>query len=115
METIRQLTSPDGRPPSPPPGVIRTTASGRILWVNDVAAGLLNISERAAPGRSLLVFFNGDRGRLLDEMARAMSGQVCEIETPLRPRERRPFMARVDLSTAPDVQSVELEWVLEPI
>ena len=112
IDTVRQLTG-GGRLSNISCGIVRTTASGDILWVNDTAARLLNLSERAAPGRNLLIFFNSQRTRLLHEMSRAVSGHVCELDAQLRPRERRPYPVRIDLSMVPDVQSLELEWVIE--
>jgi DNA-binding response OmpR family regulator len=96
-------------------GVVRTTRSGCIIWVDGTAARLLNIGERAAPGRNLLTFFNGGRAQLQEEIVRAEGGQVCEMEASLRPRERRPLDLHVDLSTPSDGQPGELEWLLEPV
>jgi DNA-binding response OmpR family regulator len=115
IDTIRHLLTEDDGDVLRPSGVVRTTHSGCILWVNNIAARLLNIGERAAPGRNLLTFFNGNRELLQQEIGRAAGGQVCELEASLRPRERKPFDLRIDLSTPSDGQPGELEWLIEPI
>jgi len=114
IDTVRRLTSHADSTPAPPLAIVRTTTSGTILWVNDVAARLLNIGERAAPGRNILTFFNGGRMRLQQELARAAAGQVCEMDAALRPRERRPLMVQIDLASAGDGNGQELEWILDP-
>jgi DNA-binding response OmpR family regulator len=115
IDAVRRLLNEDDVSPSQPEGVVRTTQSGCILWVNEVAARLLNIGERAAPGRNLLTFFNGNRDHLQQEIMRASGGQVCELEASLRPRERKPFDLRIDLSMPSDGQPGELEWLIEPV
>ena len=112
VETVRRLTTAEKRAEETAEAVLRTTSGGVILWVNDRAAALLNIGERAAPGRSLLTFMNGDRGRIQGEMLRAAAGQVCDFEAPLRPRDRKPLMIRFDLAPALDGCPGELEWVV---
>lgn len=92
--------------------VVRTTGSGSILWINDAAARMLNLGQRAAPGRNLLTFFNGGRVRLQQELVRASTGQVCELQADLRPRERRPLGVRIDLTAAEE--RGEIEWLMEP-
>lgn len=92
--------------------VVRTTGSGSILWINDAAARMLNLGQRAAPGRNLLTFFNGGRVRLQQELVRASTGQVCELKADLRPRERRPLGVRIDLTAAEE--RGEIEWLMEP-
>ena len=115
VEAVNHLLAEKDDDVTPPSGVVRTTQSGCILWVNPIAARLLNIGERAAPGRNLLTFFNGNRDHLQQEIIRAAGGQVCELEASLRPRERKPFDLRIDLSTPPDGQPGELEWLIEPV
>ena len=112
--TIRRLTIPGERAPTSPVAAIRTNAGGTIVWVNDVAARLLNVGARAAPGRSLLTFFNGGRSRLQEELTRAVAGQVCEIDAELRPRERKPFLVHLDLAAASERYQGEIEWIVAP-
>jgi DNA-binding response OmpR family regulator len=112
VDTVRRLTSPEA-PADETPAVLRTTASGIIVSLNERGAALLNIAPRAASGRNLLTFLNGDRGRVQVEMARAAGGEVCEFDAPLRPRERRPLTIRVDLAPAVDGGPGELEWVVK--
>ena len=115
VATIRQLTSSARVVPVPAEAVVRTSASGVIHWVNPAAARMLNIGERAACGRSLLTFFNGGRDRLALELLRASSGQVCEFEASLRPRERKPLNVRLDLAVPEDGGAGELEWLITPV
>ena len=53
VETVLSLTDPDNAS-MPSWATVRTTAGARILWLDDVAAGLLNIKDRGARGRDLL-------------------------------------------------------------
>ena len=112
VETVRRLIS-QAPAAETPAAVLRTTASGIIVSVNEHGSALLNIAERAASGRNLLTFLNGDRGRVQVEMTRAAAGEVCEFEAPLRPRERRPITIRVDLAAAVDGGPGELEWIVK--
>jgi len=112
IATVRQFTSTDATPPVPPDAVVRTSTSGIIRWTNQAGARMLNIGERAAAGRNLLTFFNGGRARLEMELLRAASGQVCEFEASLRPRERKPIDVRLDLAAPEDGQADELEWLI---
>jgi len=47
--------------------------------MNETAAALVNLSGRAAQGRSVLPFFDGDRRHVQGELACAASGQICEL------------------------------------
>ena len=114
LETVQRLTIPEGAVEETISAVVRTTAAGIIVWVNTRAAALLNVGERAAAGRNLLTFINGDRARVQGEMARAAAGEVCEFDAPLRPRERRPLTSRFDLAPALDGGAGELEWIVKP-
>ena len=114
VATIRQLTSPITAAPVPAGAVVRTSGSGVIHWVNQAGARMLNIGERAASGRNLLTFFNGGRASLELELLRASSGQVCEFEASLRPRERKPLNVRLDLAIPDDGAAGELEWLITP-
>ena len=115
VDAVRRLTVQPDETPDIEYAVARTTPGGTILWINDIAARLLNITKRAAPGRNLLTFFNGERVRLQTEVARAAAGQVCELSAMLRPRERRPFAVRLDLAAADQGGIGEVEWILEPV
>ena len=115
IATIRQFTSPGAAVVPQPEAVVRTNSSGIIRWTNHAGARMLNIGERAAAGRNLLTFFNGGRARLEMELLRAASGQVCEFEASLRPRERKPLDVRLDLAAPEDGQADELEWLISPV
>ena len=115
IATIRHFTSPDAAPAAQPEAIVRTSSSGIIRWTNQPGARMLNIGERAAAGRNLLTFFNGGRARLEMELLRAASGQVCEFQASLRPRERKPIDVLLDLAAPADGHADELEWLISPV
>jgi PAS domain S-box-containing protein len=73
-----------------PVALVTTSRDGRIVELNQDAATLLNLSARAAIGRSLLVFFSERESWLvfMREMRDAASSIRRDIT--LRPRERGP-------------------------
>ena len=111
IKAVQALTSPNPAT-SRSLAVLWTTRAGIIVSANETAAALMNTGVRAAQGRDLLAFFNGDRARVRAEMASA-AGQVCDFEASLRPRERKPLSVRVDLATSSDGDPSELEWTIE--
>jgi CheY-like chemotaxis protein len=113
LAQVRTLVAPAPADVPRPKAVIRTTSGGVIIWMNETAASLVNLSARAAQGRSVLPFFDGDRQRVQAELACATAGQVCEFEASVRPRDRKPVNVRVDLAVAPDGGPGELEWTIE--
>lgn len=99
---------------SPPPTVITDTA-GHIVSANAAAARLLNLSTRGMRDRSMLAFFAPGRERIAAQMRRAVEGRIIQETATLRPRDKKPFSVRVDISAAPFERGGALEWVLEPI
>jgi PAS domain-containing protein len=91
-----------------------TDASGEILELSPESARLLNLSVRAARGRSLPTFFTDNRPRLLTDILRAAEGTIVDRVTTLQPRDRRAVRVRADLSALPPVpgERVQVRWVL---
>lgn len=83
--------------------VIVTSASGDIVDLNPLAAKLLNISARAAPRRSLLLFFVDDRATWPSALRdlRETDPPLVRVVT-LRPREMAPKNIRATVSLAAD-------------
>ena len=83
-----------------------------IIEVNQVAAHLLNVSQRFLVGKTLSVFVCEDRTAFLAASAR-MTGasEPIELSLKLRPRERAPLAVRARVSAAGD----SLRWVLRPV
>jgi PAS domain-containing protein len=73
-----------------------TDQAGVIVESNDAAAALLNVARPRLAGKPLLLFV-ADRSSLFHAMSglRAVAGGAVELETLVRPRERRPRNARL--------------------
>ena len=102
---------------SPPPTVI-TDSTGQIISANAAAGRLLNLSTRGMRDRSLLAFFAPGRDRVAALMRRAIEGQIVQERATVRPRDRKPFTVRVDISAAPFERGGaggSLEWVFEAV
>ncbi|MGB2715633.1 MAG: response regulator [Vicinamibacterales bacterium] len=97
---------------TPPPSVI-TDATGLIVSANAAAGRLLNLSARGMRDRSLLAFFAPGRDRIALHMRRALEGQIVQESATIRPRDRKPFSVRVDISAAPFERGGALEWIFE--
>lgn len=99
---------------SPAPTII-TDSTGQIISANAAAGRLLNLSTRGMRDRSLLAFFAPGRDRVVALMRRAIEGQIVQERATLRPRDRKPFEVRVDISAAPFERGGggALEWVFE--
>lgn len=94
----------------PQPYVV-TGADSTIAEANKSAAELLNVSQRFLIGKPLSVFICQDRGRFLEEAARAVTDPApIELSVKLRPRERAPIDVAVTVSGGGSV----LRWVLRP-
>jgi hypothetical protein len=48
-------------------------------------------------------------------MRRALQGEIVQEHATIRPRDRKPFDVRIDISSTPFEQGGELEWRIEPI
>jgi CheY-like chemotaxis protein len=99
---------------TPPPSII-TDNTGQIISANAAAARLLNLSSRGMRDRSLLAFFAPGRERMAAQMRRAVEGQIVQELATVRPRDRKPFTVRVDISAAPFERGGSLEWVFEAV
>jgi DNA-binding response OmpR family regulator len=97
-----------GAVPKPAAALVVTDISGNILRLNDAAARVLNVS-RSARGRSILTFFSTGRPEIAQDMSRAKRGVIVQRAVTIRPRERKPFTAALDLSEA----NGALHWLME--
>ena len=73
-----------------------TDPAGVILEANESAAVLLNVARPRLPGKPLMLFV-ADRQPFFDVLTalKAPGGGAAEIETLVRPRERKPRAARL--------------------
>ncbi len=115
IASVRRFLDPSRRSELSPPATIITDATGQILSANAAAGRLLNLSTRGMTDRSLLAFFAAARDRVSAHMRRALQGQIVQEQASIRPRDRKPFDVRIDISSTPFEQGGELEWRIEPI
>lgn len=115
VDAISRFLNPSREASASADARIITDSYGLIISANAAAARLLNLSTRGIRDRSILPFFAPGRDRIAAQMRRAAQGRVVEETATLRPRDRKPFTARVDISAAPFEQGGTLEWVLEPV
>ena len=108
LREVRRFTTPTRERPQPPPLVV-TDTTGAIVRLNGAASRLLNVSQRAAKGRRILPFFAELRLQVLDDVRKARGGMIVQRAVTIRPRERKPFVAWLDLSAEGD----ELHWLFE--
>jgi CheY-like chemotaxis protein len=96
---------------------IVTDEAGVILEITAPGHRLLNLSARGALGRTLLPFFAADRHQIAADMSRARAGLLIQREATLRPRDRRPFVVRLEVSVepSPSRQPGRLRWKIEPV
>lgn len=93
---------------------IETDRAGFITWAENTER-LLNLSQRAAIGRDLLLFFPADRRVLLGELSRAVDGMVVQpVLVTLRPRDRRPIAVRV-VMVALDTTPRTIRWEIRSV
>jgi len=99
------------------PGWIVTDAKGQIADLSPAAAKLLNLSARGAIGRSLLPFFVENRPALIAEVQRAADGVIIDRRTTLQPRDRKPLVVHIDVSTMPNAGEgrSQLRWIIERV
>jgi DNA-binding response OmpR family regulator len=115
VDAVAQFLNPTrGSGQIPLPNLV-TDEVGQIVAVNAAAARLLNLSPRGARDRSLPMFFDGDRLRVIAHMRRACGGRIEQLTATLRPRERKPFPVHLDISATPFEREGALQWVLEPM
>jgi DNA-binding response OmpR family regulator len=115
VASVGRFLDPSRRQSTPPPATIITDSSGQIVSANAAAGRLLNLSARGMKDRSLLAFFAPNRDRIAAQMRRAVEGQIVQETASLRPRDRKPFSVRVDISATPFERGGALEWRLEPV
>ena len=99
------------------PGWIITDTNGQIADLSPAAAKLLNLSARGALGRSLLPFFVENRPALIADVQRAADGVIIDRRTTLQPRDRRPLVVHIDVSTMPNAgeAGTQLRWIVERV
>ena len=115
VASVGRFLDPSRRASMPSPATIITDTSGQIVSANAAAGRLLNLSARGMKDRSLLAFFAPNRDRIAAQMRRAVDGQIVQENAGLRPRDRKPFTVRVDISATPFERGGALEWRLEPV
>lgn len=115
VASVGRFLDPSRRASTPSPATIITDTSGQIVSANAAAGRLLNLSARGMKDRSLLAFFAPNRDRIAAQMRRAVDGQIVQENAGLRPRDRKPFTVRVDISATPFERGGALEWRLEPV
>jgi CheY-like chemotaxis protein len=115
VNAVARFLDPSRAVSATPPPTLITDVTGNIVSANAAAGRLLNLSSRGMRERSLLAFFAPGRDRIAAFMRRAVEGQIVQETATLRPRDRKPFTVRVDVSAAPFERGGALEWVLEPI
>jgi CheY-like chemotaxis protein len=115
VDAVTRLLAPERSPEATAPPTLITDSSGRIVSANAAAARLLNLTARGMRERSVLAFFAPGRERIAVQMRRATEGRVVQETATIRPRDKKPFTVRVDISMAPFERGGSLEWVLEPV
>jgi DNA-binding response OmpR family regulator len=115
VDVVRHfLDAPHNATAISPPTIV-TDDYGTIISANAAAARLLNLSPCALRARTILAFFSPDRERMAAHMRRAVAGCIVQQTVTVRPREKKPFTVRVDISLAPFERGGSLEWILEPV
>lgn len=115
VASVRRFLDPTRQSGTTPPATIITDSTGQIISANAAAGRLLNLSARGMKERSLLAFFAPGRERIAAQMQNAVEGQIVQGEGMIRPRDRRPFRVRVDISATPFERGGALEWRIEPL
>lgn len=114
VRVLRRLHAGSQR--SPEDLWLHSDANGTIVALSPAAAAFLHLSERGAIGKNLPNFFVTDRARLIDDLNRANTGQIVEIVSKVRPRDRRLRPVRVDISLVGGAgQRPVLQWLIEPV
>jgi PAS domain S-box-containing protein len=115
VASVGRFLDPARRVSATAPATVITDTTGRIVSANAAAGRLLNLSARGMKDRSLLAFFAPGRERMAAQMQRALEGQIAQEEASIRPRDRKPFRVRVDISATPFERGGALEWILDPL
>ena len=114
VTAIARFLRPERAEPDAPLPMVVTDKDGSILSANAAAARLLNVTPRGLQERSMLAFFAPGRERVASLAEGARRGFVTQGRATVRPRDRRPFQVKVEIS-APFERGGALEWVIEPI
>lgn len=113
---IRNFLGPGDTTPVDLDAWVVTDERGTVLEISGPGHRLLNLSARGALGRNLTAFFGGERYHVFSDLTRALDGQVREREIQMRPRDRKPFLVRFELSREPSANGDRrLRWRIEPI
>ncbi len=102
-----------------PEGYLVTDLDGTIHQANRAALALLSVPQHFLPGKPLTLF-------VCEENLKAFQTQVAHLPTleriedweiPLRPREGKPFLAAITVTTIADSQGrpSSLQWVIHDV
>ncbi len=116
VQVVRRFLDPGPGETTDAEAWIVTDDRGLMLEISGPGHRLLNLSARGALGRALPPFFDGERHQVFIDMSHALDGQITRRDAVLRPRDRRPFSVRFEISreSAPASSVPRLRWVLEP-
>ena len=112
VSVVAKFLDPTKASATPAPTVL-TDSTGLIISANSAAGRLLNLTARGMRERSLLAFFAPGRERMAQHMRRALAGNIVQEIATIRPRDRKPFSVRVDISATDFERGGALEWVFE--
>jgi len=115
IQVVKQFLAPTRDAAEVAPPTVITDDAGFVTSANAAAARLLNLSKRGIRDRSLLTFFASSRDRADALRRQATSGAIAHAIATIRPRDRKPFTARVEMSAATFEQGGGLEWTIEPV
>jgi DNA-binding response OmpR family regulator len=115
VEVVRHFLQPSHDTMTVAPPTVITDDYGLIVSANAAAGRLLNLSPGALRTRTILAFFTPDRDGMAAHMRRAVAGCIVQRTATLRPREKKAFTVRVDISLTSFERGGSLEWVLEPV
>ena len=113
VNVVAKFLDPTRAASATPPPIAITDSTGLIISANAAAGRLLNLSARGMRERSLLAFFAPGRERMAQHMRRALEGNIVQEIATIRPRDRKPFSVRVDISATEFERGGALEWVFE--
>ena len=87
-----------------------TGLDGDVLSTNGDVRGFFNSSPTALHVRDLLLYFMTDRVRMKLAIAALAPNLTIERNLMIRPRERKPLLARAIISRAEDDKTVFWEF-----
>ena len=102
-----------------PEGYVVTDLDGTIREANRAASSMLSISQDFLPGKPLIVFVREeDLKAFRTQLARFPTlERLEEWEIPLRPRDGKPFLAAITVTTVPGPggKPPSLRWMIHDI